>query len=66
MKVIIKNFNCPTCNGQEFSLSGSRRKQDEHGAYWISRKTCLNCNWKTEYNLINTIERAESLKGLKA
>jgi C4-type Zn-finger protein len=64
MKVIIKNFECPECKDNEFSLDKNRRKNDEFGTFWISRKTCLNCAWKEEYNLMNSVERAEKLRSV--
>ena len=55
------NFKCPKCSSNKFSYDKNRQKKDDKGKYWISRKTCLNCGWKKEFNLINSMERARKL-----
>jgi len=54
-KVIFKNFNCPECDGNEFSLDKNRNhytNKEKTKGYWISTRTCLNCGWKQTFNRI--------------
>lgn len=47
MKVIIKNYKCPSCDGDYFSLDKNRcyyTNKEKTEGYNISRKTCLKCH----------------------
>ena len=53
MKVIIKNYNCPSCNGDYFSLDKNRNhytNKEKTEGYFITTRTCLKCGLIEKFN----------------